>query len=61
MNTDNETPKKTDPRAVKPGEKILTVKIPESTWRKVRSRAMAAGLSNAEYITALVEAQNSIE
>lgn len=40
---------------------ILAVQIPESTWRKVRSRTLAAGQTNAEYITSIVEAQTPSE
>lgn len=47
---------------LKPGEKSLLLKVPESDYRSFRSRAIQLGVSNAEYLSKLLqlEAQHPI-
>lgn len=58
MSTEIETVRVRDQKN-KPGEKVLTVKIPERVWRTFRSRAMANGVTNAEYFVSLVEGEQA--
>ncbi|MFT3772995.1 MAG: hypothetical protein QM820_47030 [Minicystis sp.] len=53
MHETTPTPKKS--QANKPGFRTLNLKIPECAFRKFRSEAEAAGLTNNDYFLSLLE------
>lgn len=44
---------------LKPGQKSLTIKLPESGYRAFRAKAVALGLKNDEFLLKLVELEEA--